>query len=422
MPGECRERRRALGRRILPAHRYIRCAAPVSFLPELPMSVRVRSGLIILCFLAPLWIAAQPMQNRLMIATSKDGLTFTKLHRVAYDSADVPDAVPAPGGGVLLYFQGNQFPRQDIITVGRSDNGIDGWRFQPAGIIGIGGWRVRPCDPDVLYRNGQFRLYFTGDPTDDHVPETYSAVSTDGLTFTLEDGVRFSGGAKPALDPSLLWTGDTVHYFAGGGSANMNWHAVSTDGIAFTPLPDFGINGMMMSNGLHTANGYRFYGFTNQGPRTIVSISSHDGWHWTADTGTRLQVDVSSPFEGLYVKDPAVIRTDTGYIMYYVTRKPEFSGVELREGVMPSAVRLFQSYPNPASAATTLPFDLLQTGHVRMTLRDVLGRELAVLIDGPLTAGGYAQQFDAGALPSGKYFVVLQAGAAASVIGLVVRR
>ena len=204
-------------------------------------------------------VRSQPLQNRLLIAASIDGLNFTKLNKILYNFSDVPDAIVSSSGRVCVYFQGIIEPFHDIITVGISENGIDGWYFQPVRIFGIEDWLVRPCDPDVIYKNGQFRLYFTGDPTNNRIPETYSAVSSDGINFTLENGIRFSGGNFPVLDPSLLWIGDTLHYFAGGRTPTLNWHAISTDGLIFTKVEDFYANGMMMSNGIRVGNGYRFY-------------------------------------------------------------------------------------------------------------------------------------------------------------------
>ncbi len=65
------------------------------------------------------------------------------------------------------------------------------------------------------------------------------------------------------------------------------------------------------------------------------------------------------------------------------------------------------AFPNPLGAATTLRFALAEAGHARLAVYDVLGREVAVLADGPHEAGPHELQLDARALPNGAYIVRL---------------
>ncbi len=377
--------------------------------------------LIFFSALFPSLTQAQPLQNRLMLATSRDGLNFTKTNTVIYNSADVPDAVVDSLGRVFLYFQGNQDPVQDVIMVGTSPDGVSGWSFQPANLQGIQSWKVRPCDPDVIYRSGVFRLYVTGDPADDHVPETYSLVSNDGINFMLESGVRFSGGTLSALDPSLLWIGDTLHYFAGGGGPDRNWHAVSTDGLSFTKLSDFSVNAMMMSNGIAVPGGYRFYGFPNKPPVNILSIFSADGQSWKADAGFRLSV-TPNQYEGMYVKDPAIVLRDSLYLMYYVTRKPEYSAVDPKQAMLPGSMHLGQNYPNPFATKTTIPFTMKENVYVTLIIRDALGKTIARLFEAESVKGEYNIVFDASGLPAGVYLCLLQSSGATLVRDIIVVR
>ncbi|MEO0084553.1 MAG: hypothetical protein ABIJ94_02360, partial [candidate division WOR-3 bacterium] len=234
--------------------------------------------LAIIIFGQALILCAQPLQNRILIARSYDGLNFQKLNLVFCDSADVPDAIIGPSGAVYVYYQGLITPWIDGIKVAISDNGIDGWQHFQVNIPNTN-WPGKPCDPDVVMFGDTFRLYFTGDPINDGKPETYSAVSLDGINFTKENGIRFEVPGYPVLDPSLLWTQDTLQYFAGGAPQNYNWHAHSTDGLNFIPQPNFNINNLMLANGIAlNTGGYRFYCFSNQPiDRNIRSIYSTTG-------------------------------------------------------------------------------------------------------------------------------------------------
>jgi len=87
------------------------------------------------------------------------------------------------------------------------------------------------------------------------------------------------------------------------------------------------------------------------------------------------------------------------------------SGVEVEaQDGLPTDYRLAQNYPNPFNPTTVISFDVKQTGPVRLTVYDALGREVARLVDRMMTQGAYTVGFDAGALPSGVYFYQLRAG------------
>ena len=69
------------------------------------------------------------------------------------------------------------------------------------------------------------------------------------------------------------------------------------------------------------------------------------------------------------------------------------------------AFRLLAPYPNPSAGRLTVPVVLADVAEVRVAVYDVLGREVAVLHDGPLASGEHAFGFDTNDLPSGVYVV-----------------
>lgn len=75
------------------------------------------------------------------------------------------------------------------------------------------------------------------------------------------------------------------------------------------------------------------------------------------------------------------------------------------ESEFPTAFRLYPNFPNPFNSQTTIRFDLPVTGHVVLQIYDAIGREVALLLDQPLTPGQHRVQFESGALPSGIYFI-----------------
>jgi len=358
------------------------------------------------CVLA-LLIRAQPSDNRLLIAVSGDGLSWTRLSQVLYDSADVPDAVVGPGGRVCLYFQNFRKPDANRIYVGFSSDGLTDWIFGPIVISGTEYWPGQPCDPDVLVRGDTVRLYFTGDPYGDAKPETYSAISFDGMNFFLEPGVRFQVEGAPVLDPSLLWTADTCRYFAGG-IPGTNYRAHSNDGINFLRDPDFNADGFMMANGIAVPGGYRFYAFRQD--EGIKSLFSTNGTDWSFDPGYRLQLDTMTGLEYGYVKDPAVVRTSSGYIMYYVTRIPPG---EVSEGCEEGFS--FSAYPNPARDFIRINLKLPPGLSYSLRLYDSAGKAVQAELspDAPVPASD---------IPPGVYFLRLAAGSISATRRIIVLR
>jgi hypothetical protein len=71
--------------------------------------------------------------------------------------------------------------------------------------------------------------------------------------------------------------------------------------------------------------------------------------------------------------------------------------------VIAASMTLEQNYPNPFNPSTTLRYSLAHRGSVRLTLHDMLGRELRVLEENVSEAGTHTMTFDAGALPAGSY-------------------
>jgi hypothetical protein len=85
------------------------------------------------------------------------------------------------------------------------------------------------------------------------------------------------------------------------------------------------------------------------------------------------------------------------------------TGVEKTDWV-PALFSLSQNYPNPFNPSTVISYQLSAISHVRLSVYDVVGREVATLVNEYKPAGIYAVNFDASKLSSGIYFYKLQTG------------
>jgi len=77
---------------------------------------------------------------------------------------------------------------------------------------------------------------------------------------------------------------------------------------------------------------------------------------------------------------------------------------------IPAALSLDPNYPNPFNSSTTINYGLPEAGPVTLTVCDLLGRKVALLVDEWSEPGRYQVVFDASRLSSGVYLYRLQAG------------
>ncbi len=70
---------------------------------------------------------------------------------------------------------------------------------------------------------------------------------------------------------------------------------------------------------------------------------------------------------------------------------------------------LNQNYPNPFNPSTTISYDVPTRAHVTLKIFNVLGQEMATLVNGEVEAGRHRVQWEATGLPSGVYIYMLEA-------------
>lgn len=139
---------------------------------------------------------------------------------------------------------------------------------------------------------------------------------------------------------------------------------------------------------------------------TYFNIYSNPLFDDSADRGYQLGpdspcIDAGSPAAP---RDPDGSLADIGAFWYHVLAgEPEAP-------VIARTLQLHPAFPNPFNPVTTLRFDVLRDGFVSLRIVDLLGRETALLVSGPLAAGSHALQWQAADRPSGTYFAILEAG------------
>ncbi|MBK8227807.1 MAG: hypothetical protein IPK70_11615 [Flavobacteriales bacterium] len=280
-----------------------------------------------------------PWERPLMQAWSSDGIIFSS-PAIFQDSSGVPSVIRWRGDTLIAAFQWfrqpNPSPSWDRVAVKLSyDNGANWTVPEPIVINGFPATYQRPFDPTLALLGGDsLRIYFSsseGMPPMglDSMVNTYSAVSTDGITYQFEPGARVDVLDNRVIDPAVIRFGPGWHYAAPAGAPQDGaYHFLSPNGIDFNAGP------LIPSDAMHNWTGnymvespteLRFYGAGQNG---VWYNSSPNGGQWNGYVSTNIMGG-----------DPSVVKVaDNSYLMVYVG--PPYATVAVDESTDPHLTRV----------------------------------------------------------------------------------
>jgi hypothetical protein len=96
-----------------------------------------------------------------------------------------------------------------------------------------------------------------------------------------------------------------------------------------------------------------------------------------------------------------------GYWGVFLGDRHIATALEKPLAVLPKAYSLEQNFPNPFNPTTEIRYQISEVSHVTLKVFDLLGREVAVLVNEQKNTGEYTVTFDASGLPAGAYFYQL---------------
>lgn len=214
----------------------------------------------------------------------------------------------------------------------------EGRSWTEARVIGLrdlpAGMRF-PFDPTLVpLPDGKIRLYFTstlGRRPDQSPPSIYSAISSDGLDYTFEPGVRFGVEGRPVIDCSVVLHQGVFHLYSPDNGAGrpvdgpgmdqrseadraregVGYHAVSKDGLNFERAEDVMVEGRRRWLGNAQSDGEKitFYG-TGEGG--VWTATSTDGHKWT----------LGRSLSGMSIADPGTVALKDGALLVIGTSPP----------------------------------------------------------------------------------------------------
>jgi hypothetical protein len=167
--------------------------------------------------------------------------------------------------------------------------------------------------------------------------------------------------------------------------------------------------------------GYNEPAVSDQRFAFLMRIDSNGDTLWTCSYGSsplNWANSVRGTADGGYLIIGGANRISPSSTDVYALRlEPELSS---RETIVPVPARsALQVSPNPFNTMTQIEFTLPSTQRMSLRLYDVLGREVAVMMNEIQTAGRHEMMFDASGLPSGVYLCRLEAGGMAQTRKMV---
>ena len=104
------------------------------------------------------------------------------------------------------------------------------------------------------------------------------------------------------------------------------------------------------------------------------------------------------------------VQNDNNKEVMNVSMAGTINGITNESGGIPDEFYLSQNYPNPFNPSTIINFKLPKDGFVTLKVYDMLGREVAVLVNEFKPIGNYSVNFDASSFSSGVYVYTIKAG------------
>ncbi|MCL5271242.1 MAG: exo-alpha-sialidase [bacterium] len=280
----------------------------------------------------------------------------------AFERAGVPTAARLADGRLIAAHQ--HFPADDpagfdkVAVRFSADEGTNWTAPRVIGVEGLAEGMRFPFDPTLApLPDGRVRLYFTS--VDRRAggaarPAIYSAISSDGLAYRIEPGVRFGVEGRPVIDCAVAIHQGVFHLYApdngvdgppgvpmgmapggrrpgpaaGGPREGVGYHATSSDGLTFTRVDDVRIEGRRrwLGNALSAGGAIMFFGTGDPGvpggpnpafgppraPGGVWRAASIDGARWTVDDA----------FPAVPGADPGAVQLRDGSWLLIVTGPP----------------------------------------------------------------------------------------------------
>jgi hypothetical protein len=308
-------------------------------------------------------------------------------------------SIGAQSGYIIELKRGGTF--QQVAIAGANDSS-----FVDTGLL---------SSTDYSYRIRSISDQFTSDPS---APITVSTQPSGNGSVVV--ALNAGGGTYQSAD-GIHYLDDAASGFCSGGSTYQTTSAIAntTDNILYQserygdfsyaiPVTNGSYNVVLKFAEIYQDNsGARIFNVDVEGIRVIRALDL------IARVGKNTAYDIVIPVD--------VLDGTMNVNFLSVADNAKLSALEIRHRIAaavhasgdvsaPGEFALQQNYPNPCNPSTAINFSLATESNVKLTVYDMLGREVTTLIQAPMAMGSYTVRFNAAGLNSGIYVYHLTAG------------
>jgi hypothetical protein len=242
---------------------------------------------------------------------------------------------------------------------------------------------------------------------------TYLFASYDNKVLMMQDSINIDTTLTPSTVRSIVVSGG--YYFGGTDSGVVK---IDRPNIYVDNFYKISVNPEWSFTGLE---GKKILSLTSD-TTGVIYAGTEDGTYYSADLGAnwdlygtvvsgnlkKTSVSGLSQVKALLANGAELLAAaDEGL---YRTKIYKAIATEDEPNIAPASFELKQNYPNPFNPVTNISFKLPAAAKVKLTVYDMLGREVETLVNMQLGQGSYSYRFDGHNLSSGVYIYSLEAG------------
>ena len=249
-----------------------------------------------------------------------------------------------------------------------------------------------------------------------YIPKASDEISTPNNMFILGNNIWFTSSYHKIYYSSNLgqtWQTQSPYYIG----YNYNpvvWFnsltlGITNEGPSTSFTTNSGLN-WLQTGQQFTSSTNHYYGLLGINTTFWFALDNHI--YVTSNYGTNWTLQYTTPL--YYYTLMAKSRTgNTGWAIQAgggLSKYSNLSGIFKSGNDIPAHFSLSQNYPNPFNPSTNIKYQIAMNSYAKLTVYDILGKEVVILVNEKLQPGTYEVNWDASNQPSGVYFYKLQAG------------
>ncbi len=221
---------------------------------------------------------------------------------------------------------------------------------------------------------------------------------------------------------ALPFSGYAPSFYKAGVCGMVRWHDADTVNVSgnitgidicVAPIHNGGVarlSGRVTAPGLGNIDGVNLIALTSDGRVAGYGLTDANGLY-AIDAVSSGSITIFADRDG-YVSSSTTrsISASTFNIENVNLTITPVSPTSVGGGNVPTSYRLEQNYPNPFNPSTTIEFSIPSAQFVTLKVYNLLGQEVATLVNGLQTAGAHSVRWNASSLSTGFYFYKIEAG------------